>query len=852
MEPFLQIQIVQNAALLVLAALIVYAVLQSERIGQVKLLRQISIGGGFALITFLVVVTPVVMPSGATVDARGGPLVVSAFLGGPLAMVMTAAAGAVARLLVGGSFAIAGTLSFVAYGIAGLIVRRIVLQRTGDLDINIGSTAWMMGLGFSFSIVLMFVTAVIADVPEPFAWLGTDFPPIAGALFLSIGTAAVLTRLAVDAAGRQRTLTRLTKRLELANDAAEIGTWEYDLSTGRVDWDDRMYGLHEMKEFGGTFDDWRAIVHPDDVERASGEAQAAIDGGPRFDSEFRIIAGGKKVRFLRGLATVQRSPNGEPLRMIGVNYDITALRESEDRRLAAERLFAATAENLPGVIFSYALHADGTEQVDYVSAGCHYVWELPQDEIRADVSKIWEQVHPEDLDRMRASVSESARTRRPWSFRWRITTPSGRQKWLLGRGRPMARDDGANVWSTLVLDITQQVATEHELQKGRDRAFQTQKRDMIGKIAAGVSHDFRNLLAVITTNLEELEDRVDGQMVLPIRDSLVAARRGSNLTDAMSSFAHQGEPELETLDLNFVVRDLAKLIERSMPAGVEISFDLADEHEAGLACPVRADRQAVRTLIHSLVLIATDALSETGHLVVETRTGHADPEADDQAKVAELCVRAKGCALRPDKLQQNSETTEAEGPGLTGLGMAMMQGFAAQSGARIDMIEDPEGGVVLSLALPSSDIAEPSQSPPKQRQTKAEIEGARVLLVEDDAMVRRALERTLEAAGFLVVSASDGSDGLIQYRQNGPFDIILTDLMMPGDTQGEDLARIIRADAPDIPVVYLSGRVAETNAAQRGDIPQGIRLMKPVPRDRLLATLKDAMATTIVEATRLH
>lgn len=137
--------------------------------------------------------------------------------------------------------------------------------------------------------------------------------------------------------------------------------------------------------------------------------------------------------------------------------------------LALAISYRAMADNVPGALFRYVQHADGSSSVEYMSSGCEALWELPPRAIERDATRLWQMVDPEDLPAMQASVLESARTLSPWRHEWRITTPSGVRKWLEGRGRPQPLQDGSVLWNTLIFDITERHRTQQALRDSEQR-----------------------------------------------------------------------------------------------------------------------------------------------------------------------------------------------------------------------------------------------------------------------------------------------------------------------------------------------------------------------------------------------
>jgi len=541
-----------------------------------------------------------------------------------------------------------------------------------------------------------------------------------------------------------------------------------------------------------------------------------------------------------------RGADGAPIAWIAYSRDVTPIVERENRLQDAERRFRDLATNIPGAIFRYVIKADGHDEIEYMSPGCLQIWELDSDAIQGDPTQLWGMIDEADLPNMQASVAESAKSLSPWTHRWRITTPSGKRKWLQGRGRCTAMDNGDILFNSLILDISEQVSTQDKLTASQEQLHQAQKLEAMGQLTGGVAHDFNNLLAVVLGNLELLAEAPDSKMRDAfIEDSLHAARRGRDLTRSLLSFARQATLEPEPLELNDVVRDMDRLVRRVISETINLEVSLL-----GGLWPASVDRASLDSAILNLVINARDAMEGAGRLTIETANVRLDEryitERKEEAKPGRyvmLAVTDTGEGIPPDKIAQVVEpffTTKAVGAG-SGLGLSMVQGFVKQSGGVLRIYSEVGVGTTVKLFFPACDTR-PEHIPELERDPQAvDPKGARLLVAEDQPDVRRVIATRLKRTGYQVTTAANGDEALALFNRHGPFDLLLTDVVMPGSMQGGTLARTLRETDPDLPVVFMSGYPGEAAAHGNGLPADAPKLMKPVDADTLVRTIEDTL-----------
>ena len=466
-------------------------------------------------------------------------------------------------------------------------------------------------------------------------------------------------------------------------------------------------------------------------------------------------------------------------------------------------------------------------------------------------------LHPDDLVKTKTAFEEALAGGRIYDSEYRVVLPSGQVKTIKGnaivlrnRQNKPVRIVGTNQ------DLTEIRNAQHQLVEAESVAAQAQKFETIGQLTGGVAHDFNNLLAVVMGNLELLRDEVqinpldkDEACVL-IDASLEATQRGAELTRNMLAYARKARLSPEIVDLNEIVGETKKWIRRTIESNIEMETLFQDD-----LWSIRADRSSLQSAIVNLIVNARDAFESSGKIVLKTSNIKVDETFIDQQKMdvlpgayVMLAVSDNGTGIEADLLDRIFDpffTTKAVGKG-SGLGLSMVQGFMKQSGGTIRVASETGTGTnfeLYFLALAETAVATdetvvgiPSASILTEHQV-------RILLVEDRAEVMLVLQKILEASKIQVVTAESGDQAADIFHSNGPFDLIVTDIVMPGVLQGPTLADKIRLTNPDMRFIFLSGYASEASVYVSGIRPDDIRLMKPVSRIDLLSAVERSLSS---------
>jgi len=355
-----------------------------------------------------------------------------------------------------------------------------------------------------------------------------------------------------------------------------------------------------------------------------------------------------------------------------------------------------------------------------------------------------------------------------------------------------------------VVGHTRDITAQHRLEA---QFLQAQKLESVGRLAGGVAHDFNNLLTVITSCSDSLKQDVDaGAPPSPedIEQIRAAAARARELTRQLLAFARKQVSEPVALDLNDVVRGSEKLLRRLLGEDVELVVAL----QPGL-WTVHADPGQIEQVILNLAVNSRDAMPNGGTLTIQTRnetvTHAGESNEPTPGEWVRLVVRDSGVGMVPEVRSHLFEpffTTKPVGKG-TGLGLATVYGIVTQSGGHVSVESEPDRGSTFVVSLPRSHRlpVTAEAAPDAARGGGSET----ILVVEDDALVRSVTERILRRAGYRVLSAASGAEALaVVAGHDGPLDLLVTDVIMPG-MNGRALVEELRRGLPRLRVLYVSG-----------------------------------------------
>jgi PAS domain S-box-containing protein len=542
------------------------------------------------------------------------------------------------------------------------------------------------------------------------------------------------------------------------------------------------------------------------------------------------------------------------------NYSETLIRKLEEKTLQLEDANRALERDIAGRrIVETALRESEADFRTLAEAVPQIVWVALPDGSNVYFNRHWtdytglardestghgwlKPFHSEDAEAVRRawqSVQESGQT---YSLECRLKRADGVYRWWLVRSAPFRDGNGRIVkWFGTCTDI-------HDLKETQEQLRQSQRLEIIGQLTGGIAHDFNNILNVILANVEALEE----EKVLPPAASERVARigrsvdRATDLIRQLLAFSRKQPLRPQSTSVTELVASTGKLLRRALGEQIEIDAVLADD-----LWTVNVDRAQLEAALVNLCVNARDAMPNGGRLRIETRNVALDAEYVSRnasftaGDYVLLSVTDTGTGIAPEVLGKVFEpffTTKEEGKG-TGLGLSMVYGFIKQSNGQINILSEVGHGTTVELYLPRGDgLAESVPVPTTPGLPRG---SERILMVEDDVEVRASVSAQLKSLGYDVAEAADGESGLAQCAAaTRPFDILLTDVIMPGRLNGRQLADDVIRRWPSTRVVFMSG-YSEDAIVHDGRIDPGVLLLtKPFRKADLAHMLRRAMDRT--------
>ena len=388
-------------------------------------------------------------------------------------------------------------------------------------------------------------------------------------------------------------------------------------------------------------------------------------------------------------------------------------------------------------------------------------------------------------------------------------------------------------------DITERLSLEAQLR-------QAQKMESVGQLAAGVAHDFNNILTIIKGHADLLLSRTS--LPVGLSDSLekitAAADRAANLTRQLLMFSRQQIMQQRAMDLNEAIRNIASMLERALGEHIALKFDFAP----GLP-PIFADLGMIEQIIINLSVNARDAMPKGGQLAVGTSVADVDIQytlRNTEARVGRfvcLSVSDTGVGMDAQVLPRIFDpffTTKDVGKG-TGLGLATVYGITKLHHGWIEVSSQVGQGSVFKIFLPATSKRPESPAKPP---IEIDIRGGNetILIVEDEADLRLLARQVLECYGYRVLEGATGVEALKLWPHHAQeIDLLLTDMVMPEGITGWELAEKLRAEKPGLRVICTSGYSVDL-ARRNFDAPDGLRfLQKPFKPETLVLTVRECL-----------
>ncbi len=386
------------------------------------------------------------------------------------------------------------------------------------------------------------------------------------------------------------------------------------------------------------------------------------------------------------------------------------------------------------------------------------------------------------------------------------------------------------------MEAQRRLDTESLLRRRAEEALRhAQRLDALGQLAGGVAHDFNNLLTVVSNSAELLRHLVPAAAQRPeLMAILRAADAGAKLTRRLLAFSRNQALQPEPVRLQTAIPGMLDLLRTTAGKSVSISVDIAPDTPA-----IEVDAAELEMALINLVANARDAMHRAGRLEIHVRRAQSgEGPARHSLACAVISVSDNGEGMSPEVLDRVFEpfyTTKPPGSG-TGLGLSQVYGFCTQAGGEVAVESTLHAGTTVKMFVPAT---EKIPAAPEARARGRSALPARVLLVEDNRELSSTLASTLEKSGCSVTSAASASEAeRLVLVEGHRFDVVLSDVVMPGPHDGVALARHLRERKPELPVVLMTGYASEVGEA----VASGLEVLtKPCPADEIIATISSAV-----------
>jgi PAS domain S-box-containing protein len=616
-------------------------------------------------------------------------------------------------------------------------------------------------------------------------------------------------------AERTAALADANIQLSEAQRLANLGSWTWDILQNRINWSDQLYNIYGFApgDFRGAFAfaDFIGLVHPDDRAQVQASMARALKSGRDFSHEERILRRDGSIRYLHSVGEVIRDGNGAAVRMLGVCLDVSERKQAESALRESEQNVRMLLTGVRDYAI-YMLDLDG--HVRSWNAGAAQIKGYSTEEI---VGRHVRTFYTED-DRAKSvpeqALAIAAREGKYEAEGWRIRKDGSR--FYASVLIETIRNDAGELagFAKITRDITAQREAQIALDQTREQLAQAQKMEALGQLTGGIAHDFNNLLMIVSGYAQILQRTLsEPKQTQAIKAIRAAASRGEKLTRQLLTFSRRQQLMPVVVDLRSRIDSVRDMLAPSLRGNIELVVDVEDK-----IWPVEVDLGELELALVNIAVNARDAMPDGGTITLQARNVVLTPgtaAGSLEGDFVSLAIIDTGTGISLDVLQRVFEpfyTTKPVGKG-TGLGLSQVHGFANQSGGAVTVASEPGHGTVVTVYLPRAHAESPAETDAGAHDAGGQVQGT-VLVVEDSRDVADVTSALLEQLGYRVVRAENAAEALRHLQQGIEFDLLFSDIVMPGAIDGLSLAQMCREQFPNLPVLLTSGF---SDAAQAAD-----------------------------------
>src|SRR4051812_26919977 len=627
-------------------------------------------------------------------------------------------------------------------------------------------------------------------------------------------------------------------RLAVAQQVANVGSFEWNLRDGTFTWSDQVYRILgvAMESVVPTFDNLSRFVHPDDREMVQRVVQQAIADRQPFASDARIVTPGGEIRTVHAQGRVVVSENPDRLLMIGTIQDVTERTLAEQAVLRSEQRLKTMIDAEPACV--KLVSADGT-LLDMNAAGLQMLGARDLSELAGH--PVTDVVHPQHRHRF-LEAHQAASSGSPARLEFQIVGLQGSERWVDAHMVPFDVGSGEPGGQRGVLSVTSDVTDRKQLE---EQFRQAQKMEAVGRLAGGIAHDFNNLLTVIGGMTQMALERIpdDSPAAADLREARKASQSAAALTRQLLLFSRKQATPMVPVDLNGVIANIKELLRRAIGEDILVKIRLSPDLRR-----VRGDSAQLQQVLMNLAVNARDAMPRGGVIEIETDRVLLDERtaqnlALSPGQYVTLTFADNGHGMDPETQARIFEpffTTKERGRG-TGLGLASVYGIVQTFGGSITVNSEVGRGTTFKLYFPETAAAAAVTESHPASDVETLTGNETIVLVEDDERVRAFSARVLRSAGYTVIEAAAPGEALQILQHDGAnIDALLTDIIMP-EMDGCELARRVRTESPGTRVLFMSGYTDQVFEEHNVSVAEESLLEKPFTAPELLRKLRDVL-----------
>jgi len=619
---------------------------------------------------------------------------------------------------------------------------------------------------------------------------------------------------------------------------AKVGGWEFDVQTMELKWTKEVYHIHEVdittyKPSVEKAVNFYAPASKPIIEQA---VRRVIEQGEPFDLELGIITAKGNPRWVHAVGKLDQD-QGKNKTVKGIFQDITKRKQAEDELRKSNELFSLFMHHSP--VYTYIKEVTpGRSLVLQASDNYRYMIGIPGTEM---VGKTMDELFPPE-------------------FADKITTDD----WaVVSRGDVLKLDEELNgrSYTTIkfpviqgerallagyTIDITERNRAEEEKARLEAQLQQSQKMESVGRLAGGVAHDFNNMLGLILGHAEMALDHVDPALPIhaDLQEIIKAAERSADLTRQLLAFARQQTVQPKVLDLNEIVGNMLKMLQRLIGEDIDLKWQSAAD-----LWSIKMDPTQIDQILANMCINARDAISDTGNITIETGNTSldeaycADHVGFSPGDYVKLIVSDDGCGMKKETAEHIFEpffTTKGMGKG-TGLGLSTVYGIVRQNNGFINVYSEPGQGTTFTVYFPRH-IGKDEKEQTKPQEQKTLMRGQEtLLLVEDEPALLELNKMILEKQGYRVLATGSPNEAIrLVGEYTGEISLLMTDVVMP-EMNGRDLAKHLMTINPHLKCLFTSGYTADV-IAHHGVLDEGVYfIQKPFSRQDLAAKVREVL-----------